>query len=163
MIISIIAAVADNNAIGKDNKLLWHLRADLKRFKHLTIGKMIIMGRKTYESLGKALPQRINVVLSFDKNFTAENCLVFSDLNEALRFAGEKDLSEIFIIGGGSIYEQAMDIADKMYITQVHCTPKDADTFFPTYNLEDWDIVDKEFIAKDAENDHDSTYYELEM
>jgi dihydrofolate reductase len=162
MIISIIAAVAENNAIGKDNKLLWHLKADLKRFKHLTIGKMVIMGRKTYESMGKALPNRINVILSFDKNFKAENCLVFHDLNEALRFAGEKDLSEVFIIGGSSIYEQAMDIADKMYITQVHCAPS-ADAFFPKYSLEDWDIVDKEFIAKDADNDYDSTYYELEM
>lgn len=162
MIISIIAAVAENNAIGKDNKLLWHLKADLKRFKHLTTGKMVIMGRKTYESMGKALPNRINVILSFDKNFKAENCLVFHDLNEALRFAGEKDLSEVFIIGGSSIYEQAMDIADKLYITQVHCTPK-ADAFFPKYSLEDWDIVDKEFITKDAENDYDSTYYELEM
>ena len=162
MIISIIAAVAENRAIGKDNKLLWHLKADMRRFKHLTTGKMVVMGRKTYDSIGKALPNRINVVLSKDTSLKLENCLVFADLNAALRFAADRDLSEVFIIGGAQIYEQAMDIADKLYLTVVKCTP-DADVYFPEYDIEDWDIVDKEFIAKDSDNDYDSTYYELEM
>jgi dihydrofolate reductase len=162
MTISIVAAVAKNNVIGKNNELLWHLGADMKRFKNLTNGKMVIMGRKTHESIGKVLPNRVNVVLSFDKNYTSKDCIVMHDLNEALRFANDNKLEEVFIIGGGSIYEQAMDLVDKMYLTVVDVTPE-GDAHFPAYNIEDWDVEYQVFVPKDDNNDYDSTYYELEM
>jgi dihydrofolate reductase len=135
MTISIIVAVAENQVIGFDNHLLWHISEDLKRFKCLTLGHHVIMGRKTYESVGKPLPGRINIVISRQENLAIEGCLVAKSLEEALELA--KQDSELFIIGGGDIYKQALPIADKIYFTRVHAGFP-GDTFFPELNLSEW-------------------------
>ena len=135
MIKSIIVAVAENDAIGYDNHLLWHISEDLKRFKNLTIGHHIIMGRKTYDSIGKPLPGRVNVIISRQENLKIEGCIVVKSLEESFEFA--KNDSEVFIIGGGEIYKQALPIVDKIYLTRVHAGFA-GDTFFPELNLSEW-------------------------
>jgi dihydrofolate reductase len=135
MTISIIVAVAENDAIGFDNHLLWHISEDLKRFKSLTTGHHVIMGRKTYESVGKPLPGRVNIVISRQENYRVDGCLVANSFEEALELA--KLDSEVFIIGGGEIYKQALPITDKIYLTRVHAGFA-GDTFFPELNLSEW-------------------------
>lgn len=135
MIISIIVAVAKNNVIGQGNKLIWHISEDLKRFKKLTNGHHIIMGRKTFESIGKALPNRINIVVTRDKNYDAPGCVIATSLDEAFELS--KNDIEVFIIGGGEIYRQAIPYADHIYLTKVDAEFK-GDTFFPALNPEDW-------------------------
>ena len=130
--ISIIAAVAKNRAICKDNKLLWHLPEDLKRFKRLTDGHAIVMGSKTFESLGRPLPRRTNIVIAKDLDYKADGCIIVHSLDEALTEAKKVENDEIFIIGGGSIYAQYLPVADKLYITRVD-KEFEADTFFPPY------------------------------
>ncbi len=148
MKINIIAAVAQNRAIGNDNKLLYWLPNDLKRFKNLTTGHTIIMGRKTFESLPKgALPNRRNIVLSRNRN-AFEGCDCYSSIQEAIEHCSESE--EIFIIGGASVYEQAIKIADKLCLTEVHDTPEKADTFFPQYD--DWKEVSREEHGKDEKH-----------
>ncbi len=132
-IISIIAALTQDRGIGKDNKLLIHLPADLKHFKKITKGHTIIMGQATYESIGFALPQRINIILSLDNNYKAQDCFVFNSLNKALEFAKEKESEEIFFIGGASVYKQALEFADKLYLTLISKVFP-ADTYFPDYS-----------------------------
>lgn len=140
MSIRIIAAVAANRAIGKDNKLLYWLPNDLKRFKQLTTGHTIIMGRKTFESLPKgALPNRRNIVLSRSKAEFA-GCEHYSSLKEALKHCCEEE--EVYIIGGASIYRQAIGLADRLCLTEIHATPDAADTFFPSYD--DWKEIMRE-------------------
>ena len=138
--ISIIAAVAKNRAIGYKNKLLYWLPNDLKRFKTLTTGHTIIMGRKTFESLPKgALPNRRNVVLSrSEKEFPG--CEVFPSLKEALKHCQPDE--DVFIIGGASVYSQAMTVADRLCLTEIDDTPADADAFFPPYD--DWNVAERE-------------------
>ena len=154
MTIHIIAAVANNRAIGYQNKLLYWLPNDLKRFKELTTGHTIIMGRKTYESLPKgALPNRRNIVLTRQaKNnptpSTFPDCDVYSSLEEALKHCKEDE--EVFIIGGASVYEQAMAVADRLCMTEIADTPKDADAFFPSYD--DWKEVKREAHPKDEKH-----------
>nr|APO30046.1 Dihydrofolate reductase [uncultured bacterium] len=132
--ISIIAAIADDNAIGKNNKLLWRLPADMRRFKDLTTGHAVIMGRKTFESLPKGpLPNRKNVVLTTLPEAGFVNCFGCESMGSALDICEKED--EIFILGGALVYRQALRIADKMYITRVHGEFKDADTFFPVGKL----------------------------
>jgi len=131
--ISLIAVIAENNALGKDNKLLWHLPEDLQKFKRLTFNHPIIMGRKTFESIGRSLPGRLNIVISRDKNYKVKSGLVFNDLGKAILFAQKKDKQEVFIIGGGQIYQQSIKLADKLYLTLVKGKPQ-ADTFFPDYS-----------------------------
>jgi len=131
--ISIIAAVATNLAIGKNNQLLWHLPEDLKRFKELTKGHAVVMGQKTFESLGRPLPDRTNIIITLDRSFKAEGCIVVYSIDEALIEAEKAENKEIFIIGGGSIYRQFLPLADKLYITRVE-KDFDADTFFPPYD-----------------------------
>lgn len=153
MTISIIVAVAENQVIGFDNHLLWHISEDLKRFKCLTLGHHVIMGRKTYESVGKPLPGRINIVVSRQENLTVEGCLVAKSLEEALELA--KQDSELFIIGGGDIYKQALPIADKIYFTRVHAGFP-GDTFFPELNLSEWAT---ESVTKGKPADDDGLGY----
>lgn len=134
MKISIIAAIASGNrALGKGNKLIYHIPQDLKRFKELTLGHVVIMGRKTFESIGKPLPNRTNIVISRNPSYTAEGTIVVHSLDEALTKAKEVENEEIFIIGGGQIYEEAISKADKLYLTIVEGNPN-ADTFFPDYS-----------------------------
>ena len=145
--ISLIVAISKNRAIGKDNKLLWYIPEDLKRFRAITNGHPIIMGRKTFESIGKPLPNRTNIVITRDENYKPEGCIVTHSLNEAIEKAkhlpfaklaavnlANQFTDEIFIIGGGQIYEQAMPLADKLYVTVIDTNVTDADTFFPEYN-----------------------------
>ncbi len=139
--ISIIVAIARNYAIGKDNQLLWHLSDDLKRFKELTTGHTIIMGKKTFESLPvKPLPNRKSIVITDNKNETINGCVMAYSIDEAIEKADP--ISENFVIGGGSIYKQFLHIADKLYLTIVH-KDFDADTFFPEINFDEWEEIEK--------------------
>lgn len=134
---SIIAAVGKNNELGKDNGLIWHLPNDLKFFKSVTSGKTIIMGRKTFESLPRMLPNRHHIVLSSSNDFP-EGVEVYNDLQTLLESLKGRE-EEIFIIGGASIYRLFIDYADNMYLTHVDAECPDADAYFPTFNTEDWD------------------------
>ncbi len=139
MTISIIVAFAENNVIGKDNSLIWHISDDLKRFKRLTSGHSIIMGRKTYESLPfKPLPKRKNIVISSQKDLKFEGVIVVNNYEDALKECASED--EIFICGGASIYKHFIDIADKMYITKVY-ERFEGDTFFPQIDFDKWEVI----------------------
>ncbi len=131
--ISLITQISENKVIGKDNTLIWRISEDLKRFQELTTGHVIIMGRKTYESIGKPLPDRTNVIITRQKGYKVPGCIVVHSLDEALSKAREIEDSEIFIIGGGQIYEQSIGLADRVYLTVVH-TQATGDTFFPDYS-----------------------------
>lgn len=139
--ISIIAAIGKNRELGKDNKLLWHIPEDLKRFRKLTQGHAVIMGRKTFESIGKALPNRINIIISKKRGWTPLGCLVADSIEKAIDIAKKSNIyhpssiinNEVFVIGGGQIYAQAISYVDKLYLTVVEGT-YDADTFFPDYS-----------------------------
>lgn len=134
MKISMIAAIASRNrALGKNNELIYHISEDLKRFKRITSGHIVIMGRKTFESIGKPLPNRINIVITRNPHFSVENVVVTHSLDEALRLAELKGEKEVFIIGGGQIYEEVIGKADKLYLTVIEGNP-DADIFFPDYS-----------------------------
>ena len=132
--ISIIAAIGKNRELGKDNKLLWHIPEDLKRFKELTSGHVVIMGRKTYESIGKPLPNRINIIVTRDNDYHQKDTIVCHSLEEALRQAQGKPSKEVFIIGGGEIYKQGLEYADKLYLTLIDKEYPEADAFFPDYS-----------------------------
>lgn len=131
-IVSVIAVVGKNRELGRDNQLLWHLPEDLKRFKKLTLGHAVIMGRKTFESLGRPLQGRLNIVISRNKDYQAKGIILCHSLSEALQVAKQKEKKEIFIIGGGQIYQQALSLADKLYLTLVDASCE-ADAFFPDY------------------------------
>ncbi|NTU73158.1 dihydrofolate reductase [Candidatus Roizmanbacteria bacterium] len=132
--LSIIVAVGNNRAIGKGNQLLWHISEDLKRFKQLTTGHPIIMGRKTYESIGRPLPNRINIIITRDTAFQAPGCDSVGSLDEALEKAKAQNTDEVFVIGGAQIYAQAIDRADRLYLTKVE-GDFEADAFFPDYSM----------------------------
>ncbi len=154
MKVSLVAAIAKNNAIGKDNKLLWHLSNDLKFFKAYTLGKVILMGRKTFESIGKrALPGRINAVVSRDANINVENVLVFRSLNAALQHF--KNSEEICIVGGAQMYKDTLPIADLLILTRVDVSPE-ADVYFPEVNWSEWNLVAED--AKLADEKHAYNY-----
>lgn len=162
MIISLIVAVSENGVIGNKNELPWKLSSDLKRFKYYTKGKAVIMGRKTFESIGQPLSDRINIILSKKKDYKPEKTLVFSQIADAMNFAADNQLEEVFIIGGSDVYQQTFDIADRIYLTKVHAKI-DGDAYFPEVNMEDWEVVDEEFVGKDDKNQYDSTFYILEQ
>lgn len=160
---TIVVAMGEKNEIGADNQLLWHLPKDLKHFKDLTSGHPIIMGRKTYESIGKALPNRTNIVISRKKNWFEEGILIVGSIKEAVKFAKKID-ENIFIIGGGNIYEQTMEIADKLEVTLVKAQ-LEADTFFPKIDPKIWKLMDEVFHEKDDKNQYDfsfQTYVKIE-
>ncbi|HEX7456514.1 MAG TPA: dihydrofolate reductase [Candidatus Nanoarchaeia archaeon] len=131
--VSIIAAISEKRAIGKGNKLLWHIGEDLKRFKKITFGHLVIMGRKTFESLGRPLPNRANIVITHDEAFKVPGISVAHSLEKAIEDARYEEKDEIFIVGGGQIYEQGIKYADKLYLTIVE-GEYEADTFFPDYS-----------------------------
>jgi len=155
--LSIFVAVDEKRAIGKDNKLLWHIPEDLKRFKELTTGHAVIMGENTYHSIGKPLPNRTNIVMTLDKNLELPGCLVVHSMEEALSVAKEHESEEIIIMGGASIYKQFLPITDRLYLTLVK-GEHEADTFFPDYS-EFSEVVGKE-DRNDGENQY--TFYILE-
>ena len=132
--ISIICIIAKNRAIGYRNKLLYNIPEDMEHFRKITSGHTVIMGQKTYESIGRPLPERVNIVISNEPNFTATGCLVCHSIEETLKLAGGGKKQEIFIIGGGMVYKQFIDLADKLYLTVVDHEPEQADTFFPDYS-----------------------------
>lgn len=152
--ITLIAAAGENNELGKDNDLVWHLPDDFKRFKQLTTGHHIIMGRKTFESFPKLLPNRIHIVITRNNNYNAEGIHVVHSLNEALKLA-EKD-EQPYVIGGGEIYAKAIGIADKIELTRVHGT-FDSDTFFPDIP-DHWELVFEEYHPADERHQYAFTY-----
>ncbi|HBI01990.1 MAG TPA: dihydrofolate reductase [Flavobacterium sp.] len=153
--IIMIAAAAENNALGKDNDLVWHLPDDFKRFKELTSGHSIIMGRKTFESFPKLLPNRTHIIITRQKNYQPESCIVVNSIEKALEFIEEDE--DAFIIGGGEIYKQSLPFTDVIELTRVHDS-FEADTYFPELNQEEWQLVDEEYHPKDEKHAVDFTY-----
>lgn len=143
MKISIIVAVAKNNVIGAKNKLLWHLDGDLPRFKKITTGHHILMGQKTFESIGKMLPGRTSLILSFDENYKVPGGFVFKTPEEAVEFAKNAGDEELMIIGGGMIYKYFLPLADKIYLTKV-LKDYEGDVFFPEINMNEWKEIENE-------------------
>lgn len=156
MTITLIAAASENNALGKDNDLVWHLPDDFKRFKAITSGHFIVMGRKTFESFPKPLPNRTHVIITRQKNYQVPaGCLVVSSIEEALEICPQNE--EVFIIGGGEIYKQSITLANKIELTRVH-TEVEADTFFPEIDLANWKLLQEEYHPKDKKHQYDFTY-----
>ena len=153
--VTLIAAASENNIIGKDNKLIWRLSDDLKHFKELTKGHFVIMGRKTFESMPKALPNRTNVIITRKTDYKAENAIVVNSLEKALKVA-END-NQPFVIGGGEIYKLSMEIADRIELTRVH-TSIEGDTSFPEIDLEKWQEVKNEKRLKNEKNEYDFSF-----
>jgi len=153
--ITLIAAVAENNAIGKKNQLLWHLPDDFQRFKNLTTGHYIIMGRKTFESFPKPLPNREHVVITRNGNYNKTGITVVCSIEEAIKVCPKNE--EVFIIGGAEIYSQAIEIADKIDITKVHSS-FEADAFFPEFDLNQWEIVNSAYHPIDERHAFDFTF-----
>jgi len=158
MIISIVVAVAENNAIGKENKLLWHLPADLRHFKEVTTGHTIIMGRKTYDSVGKPLPNRRNIVITRKNGLEIPGVEVVHTLEEALALCDEHE--EVFIGGGAEIYKMAMSMTDKIYLTVVKGI-FDADTFFPEIDPNNWEETESISFEADEKNAFGYTFSTL--
>ncbi|WP_042722300.1 dihydrofolate reductase [Flavobacterium sp. B17] len=150
---TIVVAMGEKNEIGFENQLLWHLPKDLKHFKDLTSGHPVIMGRKTYESIGKPLPNRTNIVISRKNDWFEEGVLIVGSIKEAVKFAKKID-EDIFIIGGGKIYEQTMDIVDKLEVTLVKAD-LEADTYFPKIDEKTWKKTNEVFHEKDEKNQYD--------
>lgn len=155
--ISIIAAIGKNNELGKKNTLLWNLPADMKHFRETTKGHTVIMGQKTFESIGKPLPNRRNIVLTQDDSFYAIGVEISKSLEDTL--ASFKNIDEeVFVIGGGQIYKQSLDKADKLYLTHVDMADKDADIFFPEIIPAVWNEIKHEEHTKDAKNPYNYTF-----
>ena len=153
--IIMIAAVAENNALGKNNELVWHLPNDFKRFKSLTTGHHIIMGRKTFESFPKPLPNRTHVVITRQKDYNPEGCIVVDSIEKAIAVCPENESS--FIIGGGEIYNLGLPFSDQLEITRVHHS-FDADAFFPEINSDNWKVIQTEFNPIDDKHQFAYTY-----
>ncbi len=161
MKISIVVAVANNGVVGNKGQLPWRLSADLQHFKQLTLGKTVLMGRKTFESIGRALPQRQNWVISSQTEYALpEGVKLFTGLEAALAQAQAEKLDELCVIGGGEIYRQLLPLATVVYLTKVNASPE-GDTFFPELVPEDWAIAAKTTYLKDEKNDHDFEIIQL--
>lgn len=156
--LSIIAALSDNRMIGRDNKLPWHLPADLAHFKRITMGKPIIMGRKTWESLPGLLPHRTHVVVTRDRDYVAEGASVVHSIAEAVGLVA--DVDELFVVGGANIYAQTLPLASTMYLTQVHQTI-DGDTRFPDYEAGEWREMSRQRYSSDTRNAYDYSFVEM--
>ncbi len=160
MIISLIAAIGKNNELGKGNSLLWKMPADMEHFRKTTSGHPVIMGRKTFESIGKALPKRKNIVITRDKKYLRDSVDIVHSLKEALEVSRTvlDTNGEVFIIGGAEIYREALEIADKLYITHIDAEDKKADAFFPEIIPIVWNEVTHEEHKKDKENPYNYTF-----
>ncbi|MCA9370580.1 MAG: dihydrofolate reductase [Candidatus Peregrinibacteria bacterium] len=158
MQIALIVAASDNNVIGRDNTLPWHLPDDLKFFKQMTDGHPLIMGRKTFESLPGVLPNRRHIVVTRDRSYNAEGAEEASSLDEAIMFAGQgNDREQIFVIGGGEIFRQAMDRADTIYLTRIHAQVE-GDVFFPEIDETVWDLVESKDHPADEKHKFSFTF-----
>lgn len=160
MLKSIIVAKAENNVIGKDNDLIWYMPHDLKHFRSTTMGHYIIMGRKTFEATKKPLPGRTSIVITRNKDYKAEGCIVVSNIEEAFKLGEENKQEEVFILGGGEIYKQAIELADKIYLTEIKET-FDGDTYFPEIDYSVWKEIKREEFKADEKNPHDYAFVEL--
>ncbi len=161
MIITLVAAIAKNWVIGKDNSLPWHIPADLKRFKILTLGKPVIMGRRTFESIGKPLPKRINIVLSWQKDLPEkENLLVATSIPEALKIAKNFG-QEAIIAGGAQVYKQFLPLAQRMHLTLIE-KEFEGDTFFPQFNLKEWKVVKVKSLPPNPETPYPLKFLTLQ-
>ena len=153
--ISVIVAASANNAIGAQGELPWRLSEDLKRFKAVTMGKPIVMGRKTWESIGRALPGRQNIVITRRQGFVADGCDVVHSVDEALSAAG--DVDEIMVIGGSQVYEIFLPAAQRLYLTRVHADVE-GDAFFPAVDEDEWQLVSEEIHSADERNEFDCSF-----
>jgi len=158
MIKTIVVAISENHVIGKDNQLLWHIPADLKHFKDITTGHTVIMGRKTYESVGKPLPRRRNIIIT-RQAITIEGCEVVNSIETALSLC--KDEAEVFIVGGAEIYKQAISLTDRIYLTIIH-KEFEGDSFFPEINASEWKEVFREDHQPDEKNPLPYSFITLE-
>lgn len=160
--LSLMVAMAENRVIGSRNDLPWHLPKDFQRFKTHTKGHNIIMGRKTFESLGgKPLPKRTNIIITRQSSYQSPSSTVVGSLDEALQYVGQTNDSEPFVIGGGEIYRQALPFAQRIYLTIVH-TKIDGDTFFPEFDPEEWQVTEKTPMSADENHDFPFTFYTYE-
>lgn len=154
--LSIAVAIGENSAIGKNNQLLWHMPADLKFFKQTTSGHTVIMGRKTFDSVGKPLPNRRNIVITRDSQLKIDGVEVVNSLDEAIT-ASQNEEKSVFIVGGAEIYKQALPKTEILYLTTIHHT-FDADTFFPEFDRNEWNLVSSEAHQADEKNKYDYTF-----
>jgi dihydrofolate reductase len=159
MRIALIVAMAENRVIGRNNQLPWRIPADLRHFKALTLGKPVIMGRKTYESIGRPLPGRDNIVISADSGYQAEGCQVVHSVEQALEAAGSCE--EAMIIGGANLYRQTLENADRLYLTLVKAEPE-GDTWFPEIELQQWREIERQAHTADESNEFDYDFVVLE-
>lgn len=165
MYLSLICAMDENMVIGRNNSLPWHLPEDLKYFKRTTMGNSIIMGRKTFESIGKALPGRTNIVITGNRDYEAEGVRVVASLEEAMELAENiafiDGSTEAFVIGGAALYESALPLVQRMHLTLVHAEV-DGDTFFPDFDVDEWQEVSREYFEADEANPYDYSICVLE-
>ena len=157
MIISAIVACAKNGVIGKDNEIPWYLPADFAYFKRTTINHHIIMGRNCFESIGRPLPKRTNIVITRNPFYIASGCLMVNSITEGLKTASKNGETEVFIIGGGEIYRQSVGLWDKLYLTVVDLDTE-GDVFFPALDFSEWQLVSEEHHKKDEKNEFDYTF-----
>ncbi|MGX2028634.1 MULTISPECIES: dihydrofolate reductase [Methylocaldum] len=158
MKISLIVAMGENRVIGVDNRMPWHLSADLKRFKQITMGKPLVMGRRTHESIGRPLPGRKNIVLTSDRAYVAPGCVVVHTLRDAL---GEADADEVMVIGGSSLYETLLPKADRLYLTLIH-REFVGDTFFPEFEWKEWSEIERLDVTDDPDSGLSYSFLVLE-
>lgn len=158
MLISLIAAASENNVIGNNNQLPWHLPTDMKYFKNTTWGMPVIMGRKTFESMNnEPLPGRMNIVFTMQKDYKANGAAVVNDWKDAMFVANDGDCKEVFVIGGGEIYKEAIDKADRIYMTRVHATVE-GDAFFPEIDEKKWKLISKRDCPADEKHKYSYTF-----
>jgi dihydrofolate reductase len=157
LIVSLIVAIDEKGGIGKDKHIPWHLPSDLRRFRKITMGHHLIVGRKTYETIGKPLPGRMMIIVTHQKNYIATGCLIVNSLDSALQLAAQRQETEVFIIGGGEIFEQAINLADKIYLTTVSANI-DADVFFPKLDDLQWEIIKTEELKRDDNDDYPTDF-----
>ena len=157
MIVSLIVAMDEERGIGVEGRLPWHLPADLKRFKSLTMGHHLIMGRKTYESIGSPLPGRTMIIVTRNPSYQPDGCMVARSLDTAIEFARMDLENEVFIIGGADLFEQAINLADRIYLSQVHATLP-ADVYFPKFSNDDWQEIKAELNPADEKNKYAFTF-----
>lgn len=160
---SIIVARADNRVIGKNNELIWHMPHDLKYFKETTSGHYVLMGRKSFESVGKPLPNRLNIIITRNPDYAAEGALVVHSLKDALVLAEQQKQQEVFILGGGEIYRQALEqqLVDRIYLTEIKDS-FEGDTYFPELDENQWQETHREEYQADHKNPHDYAFVTLE-
>ncbi|MEX1039635.1 MAG: dihydrofolate reductase [Pirellulaceae bacterium] len=160
MKVSLVVAMSENRVIGRDGDMPWRLSSDLKRFKQLTMGHAIVMGRKTYESIGRLLPGRTTIILSRQAGYRVEGAIVVADLEQATVAASSAHpgTQELFVIGGGRVYEIALPLANTIYLTRVQTEIRDGDTWFPEVDWSAWHQVHQEAVSSDSKNDYPTTY-----